>query len=713
MSTRASLAILALALTGCPTDPVVEPDPTPAPFDPAAYEVFGPDLTEPDGEMDLGDGEENVFAAQRMWIDSPARIVAIEAMWNIREEYDAPAHLAIWPDWGHNFFDFDRPNPLAQWEPELDRHEQDERWVLFELDEPITLEHPQLLFVGAHHKADDAQPRLMVDAEFTPDPFLADKMAEPYPPGVFVYPDRGRNSNGFEEVRFGGTTSLPGMGDLMVRLYIERFDVVAPEDTWFSEQHALEEDPRSGLPGSGSVAWGDCDGDGLLDVYDGNLRMNGGDGTFGLQTTEAGIDIAGGSGMWGDYDNDGDLDLFVARKDDQLYENQGDCNFVNVTAISGIDDTQSWNTGDGPVDQNVDTPSSAWVDVNNDGLLDLYQANFMHFGTGDSSVDKLWINQGGGLFVDATDDNGVTQGGGRAGRGAHPADWDNDGWMDILVSNYRLHQNYAWHNLGDGTFEAQHSTALGGMQSASGSAFYYGHTIGSTWGDLDNDGDLDLFAANLAHPRYFNFSDKSMLLRNDLDTGEWTEMRDTAGMLYQETDSSPVLLDVDNDGDLDIYYTAIYEARPSYLMRNNGDWTFTNVTYPAGTWIWNGWGVAAADWDNDGDVDLYGRKALRNDSGATGNWLSVEVIGDGTGATNVSGIGARVYVTTDASTQMREVTSGVGVGCQNPLRQHIGLGDAATADVRVVFPATGTEVTANTVSSGTRLVVHEDGTVAR
>ena len=135
------------------------------------------------------------------------------------------------------------------------------------------------------------------------------------------------------------------------------------------------------------------------------------------------------------------------------------------------------------------------------------------------------------------------------------------------------------------------------------------------------------------------------------------------------------------------------------------------VSYQAGTWIWNGWGVAAADWDNDGDVELYGKKALRNDTASIGNWLSVEAVGSGDGATNVSAIGARIHVTTGASTQLREVTSGVGVGCQNPLRQHVGIGAAEVADVRVVFPVTGNEVSLSGVAAGTWLVVHEDGTV--
>lgn len=704
-------ACLVFALAGCPTEPADEPEPTPEPgFDPGAYELLSYELTEADAEMPIGTGEENVFAAQRFRVNTPARIVAVEAMFKVRREYISEAHIAIWPDWGHNFFDYDRPNPLFEWTGELDRNESDEQWTLFELEEPIDLAHPSLVYVGSHYRGDLEQPTLMTDEQVSVDPFLAEYGNEDtqYPPHVIVYPDRGRDNGGFETVNFAGG----GVGDLMVRLYIERYDVV--EQTWFSEQQASEEDTRSGLPGVGSVAWGDCDGDGLLDVYNGNLYVNSGNGTFGLFTEPAGIDVAGGSGMWGDYDNDGNLDLFVARNNDQLYRGLGDCTFENVTAASGIDDTQSFDSGEGQVDQPAPTPSAAWLDANGDGWLDLYQANFMNFSTGDSAVDKLWMNQGDGTFVDGTADMGLNQGGGRAGRGAHPADWDNDGDMDIFVSNYRLHQNWAWQNDGESFAGIQNDSVLGGYRNAGGgTASYYGHTIGSVWGDVDNDGDLDLFAANLAHPRFYGFSDKSMFLRNELmETGtvDWTDLRWEAGMLYQETDSSPILFDFDNDGWLDVMYTAVYSARPSYLYRNNGDWTFSMVSYPAGTWIWNGWGIAAADYDNDGDMDIYGGKVLRNDSGATGGWVNVEAVGNGGGETNVSAIGARIYVTTDAGTQMREVTSGVGVGNQMPLRQHVGLGAATSAEVRVEFPVSGTVITVSGVATGTRLRIFEDGT---
>jgi len=713
---RALALPLAALLAGCPTAPELEPEPepTPAPFDPADYESVTYELTDPDAEAPTGSGEENAFSAQRFRIDSPARIVAIEAMFRVRSEYSGDAHIAIWPDWGHNFFDYDRPNPLFEWTGTLDRFEADQQWTLFELDTPIELSHPQLIYVGSHYRGEADQPPLMTDAQVSVDPFLAEygDADSQYPPHVIVYPDRGRDTGGFESVAFAGTSGAPGVGDLLVRLYIER--TVEPGPTWFTEQHATEEDPRSGLPPAGSIAWGDCNDDGYLDVYNGNLYVNGGDGTFALWSEQGGLTVDGGSGMWGDYDNDGTLDLFVARNDDQLYRGLGDCAFENVTLASGIDDTQMFDSGNGLEAQPAPTPSAAWLDANGDGWLDLYQANFLNFGTGDSTVDKLWMNQGDGTFVDATTELGMNQGGGRAGRGVHPADWDNDGDMDIYVSNYRLHQNFAWENGPESFLGIHNDSLLGGYRNATGgTTSYYGHTIGSAWGDVDNDGDLDLFAANLAHPRFFTFSDKSMFLRNELvETGDagWTDMRWDAGLLYQETDSSPILFDVDNDGWLDVLYTAVYAARPSYLYRNNGDWTFSMVSYEAGSWIWNGWGIAAADYDNDGDMDVYGKKLLRNDRGAIGGSITVQAIGEGAGATNVSGIGARVFVTTAAGTQMREVTTGVGVGNQMPLRQTIGLGEAASADVRVEFPLTGTVVTIDGVAAGTRLAVSEDGT---
>lgn len=714
-------AMCCLALAACPSpEPEPEPEPTPtAGFNPDDFEIIEYNLTEKDGEAYRGQEDaELVFHVQRFALDTPMRIHAVGATFNVRGDDDKLAHLALYPDRGHNFFDFLRDEPLASWDLDLNKADHDEVWQVFPLDEVIDIPHPQLVYLGSEYRGEPGQPVLATDDEISVDPFLLahDPGGNMFAPYLAVMPNRGVDSGGFEVVSFANYAGpLSGQGDLMVRLYVERIDVIEPGEEWFTD---ATDDKGVGLPGSGSPSFGDCNSDGLEDVWDGRLRMNNGDGSFTDVTDSSGI-TSGGSAAWADYNNDGHLDLFLASTHDQLYEGQGDCLFVNVTAASGIDDTQLLKTS---VDaeatlQHVDTPSAAWVDVNGDGLVDLMQANFINFTTGDSPLDYLWMNQGEGLFINGTEDAGMFsgQGSGRAGRGVSPSDWDNDGDIDIFISNYRLHRNFAWENDGQGQFEnIARDNPLGGIGTeVSSLQSYYGHTIGSVWGDVDGDGDLDLFCANLAHPRFLGFSNKSMLLRNRLvedGVANFEDVAQEAGMLYQETDSSPVFLDYDNDGHLDLFYTAVYPARPSYLYRNEGDWTFSMVSYPAGTWIYGGWGVSSADLDNDGDMDLYGGRFLRNDYPGAGGWLKVRVVGSGEGATNRSGLGVRLRLSTDAGDQTREVQGGIGVSSGASLIQHFGLGETATGSLEVSFPASGIVVSTD-IQSGQTLTVHEDGTI--
>ncbi len=179
-----------------------------------------------------------------------------------------------------------------------------------------------------------------------------------------------------------------------------------------------------------------------------------------------------------------------------------------------------------------------------------------------------------------------------------------------------------------------------------------------------------------------------MLYRNDGGPGwGFTDRRATSGIDYAETHSSPAMADVDNDGDLDVFITSVYEDRVSYLYRNDGRLSFTDVNYPSGAVVTNGWGAAFADYDGDGDLDLATRRLFRNDYDAVlpvGHWLKVRLEGV---TSNRSAIGARIVVFAGGHVFVRQVAAGVGTGCQEPLVQHFGIGDAAVVDrVTVRWP---------------------------
>jgi tetratricopeptide (TPR) repeat protein len=439
------------------------------------------------------------------------------------------------------------------------------------------------------------------------------------------------------------------------------------------------------------VAWGDYDGDGHDDLLlNGRVLMrNRGDGTFYDVTTAAGIGGTGTNGaVWADIENDGDLDFYATcgategERTDRLWVNTGNGSFADHT---------------GAMTDHYTTEGAAWGDFDGDGLVDLYLASyerprtekFTEYGVGFSDI--LYRNVGLGTFVDATTDAGIVPPFCEhlSGRGVNWGDYDNDGDQDIFVSNYRLQENFLWNNKGDGTFE---NVAPGLGVSGRETDGWWGHTIGSEWGDYDNDGDLDIACANLAHPRYIEVSDKSMLLRNEgAPFWMFDDVRAEAGIKYAETHSDPSWGDVDSDGDLDLFITSIYPDCGSFLYRNNGRGRFEDVTWLAGVRSFNGWGAAMSDYDNDGDLDIAvgsgsGFRLFRNDTSrrGAGHWLEVKVAGT---ASNAAGIGARVTVTDGRRTQIREIQGGKGTTSQHSLTAFFGLGrssDPVNVEVRFV-----------------------------
>jgi hypothetical protein len=441
-----------------------------------------------------------------------------------------------------------------------------------------------------------------------------------------------------------------------------------------------------GKRGESRVAWADFDNDGYDDLLlSGRALFLNCDGDSFREFTEAsGIGLAGATGaVCADFDNDGNLDFYAisggkGENTDRLWKGNGDGTFIDFTSVAGeVADTLS-------------TEGAAWGDYDLDGFVDLYCANYEVWGEVSGLEDRLCRNNGEGTFSRVGSEAGIAPpfGEDRAGRGVNWGDFDNDGDLDIFVSNYRLQENFLFRNDGDGTFE---NVAVKLGVAGDENDGWWGHTIGSEWGDFDNDGDLDLVTANLAHPRYIEFSNKTKLYEN---TGppEWqfVDRRERSGIKFDETHSDPSWGDVDGDGDLDLYITSIYKERRSFLYENLGEGKFRDITWLAGVRAYNGWGCAFSDCDNDGDLDLFvasgsGCHLFQND-GHGRNWIEVSLVGGE--KSNRSCVGARVVTIQGAKKQMREVQGGKGTTSQHSLSQFFGLGtDPEPIDIRVRFPS--------------------------
>ena len=413
-----------------------------------------------------------------------------------------------------------------------------------------------------------------------------------------------------------------------------------------------------------AASWGDYNNDGYVDlVTNGNLLRN--NGGLSFSTTE--WSFGWGGSIWGDFNNDGHLDLF-GFPTKSLWQNNGGAGFVNATS-------KIPSFGEHP------SHGAAWADLNGDGYLDLYVGGYEFWDEpGTTYPDKILTYNKVTQQFNATWAETVYR-----ARGVTAADFDRDGDQDVYVSNYRLQPNRLWRNDGTGVMT---DVAAALRVAGDGGQGAWGHTIGSAWGDFDNDGYLDLFVGNFSHST--SYQDRPQFLRNPgAAGGAFQLMKTLDGADWQESYASPALGDYDNDGDLDLFFTTVYGGDAPRLYRNDGNWNFTNVTAAEGlAGLGETYQAAWADFDNDGDLDLVtdGKIFVNNESNTGSNhWLKVKLTGDGTNV-NSAAIGSEIRINVGGQILTRQVEGGTGEGNQNDLTLHFGLGaNSGLVDVEITW----------------------------
>jgi hypothetical protein len=494
-----------------------------------------------------------------------------------------------------------------------------------------------------------------------------------------------------------------------------------------SRSSQLPEDMGSG------AAWGDYDGDGDFDLYVCNfagpltmdpansgasnkLYRNNGDGTFTDVTKEAGVDFRGYSmaAAWGDYDGDRDLDLWVTNFGTSiLYRNNGDDTFTDITEMAGVAGVEGFWTG------------VSWSDYDRDGDLDIYICGYVQYRFDPLDTEKvsfqyqadipftlnpssyrpernlLYRNNGDGTFTEVATESGVDNASGRSLSAAW-CDFDLDGWPDLYIAN-DISDNAMFKNLGDGRFvDVSHDAFVADYRGA----------MGLGVGDWDNDGDYDIFITHW-------IAQENALLNNLLYAFGEPEAKAERMFFMDISDHSGLgqialdfvgwgtsFFDYDNDGlqDLLVVNGSTFQDRkdPKVLipMRDLLFWNqgeekgFFEVGQVSGTILGEqrvGRGAAFADYDDDGDVDVFvvnnGGPAmlLRNDGGNRQNWLKVRLRGSGK---NSYGLGAQIELLAKGKRQIQELGAQSSYLSQNAFEAHFGLGQLQQVEkLTVVFPS--------------------------
>ena len=473
--------------------------------------------------------------------------------------------------------------------------------------------------------------------------------------------------------------------------------------------------------GSGA-AFFDYNGDGHMDLYVVNgadlpghrspqpprnaLYRNRADGRF-VETAAGVADTSYGMGCSaGDYDNDGDADLFVANfGTNVLYRNEGD-RFTDVTAAAIPDSDRSWSTG------------SAFADYDLDGDLDLYVANYLDYQFETDPLDEngrlkkdrrhyapteypgqrdfLYRNEGEGRFVDVTEEAGLFSLKGRE-LGVVFFDWDGDGDPDLFQANDAT-PNFLYRNEGNGSF-SEIGLAAGAAYNEAGKPE---GGMGTDIADTDGDGHLEIVVTNFQWESNTLYQSKGDDLLRDRSTASGLGAPSFNRLAFGVN-----FFDVDRDGDPDLYVAnghiddniAAFDPQVSHgqrdqLFLNDGQGRFAEISAQAGPFFQRtmvGRGSATADYDNDGDGDLFVVNSnqpavlLRNDTASANHWLALRLVGT---RSNRDGLGSRVTVQTGDREQTLQTRGSFSYLSQSDPRLFFGLGAYDRADrIDIAWPS--------------------------
>ena len=501
----------------------------------------------------------------------------------------------------------------------------------------------------------------------------------------------------------------------------------------------------------GAVASFDYDNDGWLDLFFLNgapspehlrkdpasfnrLYRNRGDGTFEDVTRKSGLSGEGIKGYpqgvaTGDYDNDGFVDLLVTNYGDNvLYHNNGDGTFSNVTAKAGI-----------AMGRHPFKASAAWIDIDNDGWLDLFVTHYFQWTFQTNSDDYcgehkpgyrtyctpdvfkplpnvLFKNNRDGTFTDISGKAGITPHLGK-GMGVSIADFDDDGWMDIFVTNDKT-PNFLFHNQQNGTFK-EIALQAGVYANESGSMV---SGMGCDFNDYNNDGLPDIFYADLVKELFTLFQNQGKRIFMDA-----TFPSNLGRLTAPHSGWSNKFCDLDNDGWKDIFVAGSHVVdnvemfnpnhryrETCFLFRNLGNGKYENLTAGLGAdfqAIGGNRGIAVGDYDNDGtlevavsrlnDAPLYFKKS----GGTNHHWLLLSLKGS---RSNRDGMGAKITLTLPSGKkQSNHVSTAHGIYSASDKRVHFGLGaETAVRELEIRWPS-GTIQKLENVQAGQLLPITE------